>query len=245
MSKRKKCKGTTTATKGFGCNNELPIASTRNNINTYKHKFGLGLDCGCLSKWLDTPEGKEYMQSQLIPRAIKETQKQARQKHRAEKLKITDFSSKLQSALQETARIIDYGQPCLARQNIPAQFHGGHIITKGSNKQLSYNLHNIHRQGGTSNHTQKEDPLMWEGLRREYGLEYHDFVLGLKKLQTLKPTQHELKEAYEAVTKLNKKLRNRKNIYNTQERIEARNDINLLLGLYPEEYAIFKTPYYP
>lgn len=45
----KKCKGSGKA-KNYGCGVSLPF-SERNGLKTYKSKYGLGYDCGCIQKY--------------------------------------------------------------------------------------------------------------------------------------------------------------------------------------------------
>lgn len=122
--------------------------------------------------------------------------------------------------------------PCLATQKHARQIHGGHVLSRGSQPSIKYNLHNIHRQSAQSNHWQADDIKMREGLEREYGKEYLDFVLSLKQTRALKFTKPQYLAFYRIACDIVNDLRKQGKTFNTKERIEMRNKLNIKLGIY-------------
>jgi hypothetical protein len=66
----KKCKGSGKA-KDFGCGVPLPF-SERNGLKAYNAKYGLGINCGCFSKWLrNSEDGKKMIENAVSKGKIK------------------------------------------------------------------------------------------------------------------------------------------------------------------------------
>ena len=116
---------------------------------------------------------------------------------------------------------------------------GGHVFARKGNMNMRYNMHNIYAQSSQSNHYQADDYLMKEGVKREFGEAYLEFIISLKATPIMKYSNDELKEfSYKAsaiVKELKKDLRKRSNA----ERVELRNKYNLQLGIYPVEFLTF------
>jgi hypothetical protein len=224
----KKCKGIS-KTKGFGCGNE------------FKELSYSGLCQECLTNWmLETDLGQVYLKKQ-IEKGKKNYLKEKKQEEKKNKMDLVNWRSKLQTKIQEISRLIDLGQPCLARGYHADQIHGGHIFSKGSNTTMALNLHNIHRQSAQSNTFSNDDGLLRDGLVNEYGEEYFEFIKSIKKHKPLKYLNieyyHFYKEACE-VSNVFKKLG--KTFPNPEDRITARNEVNNLLGIYDQQYCEFK-----
>ena len=216
--KAKACKGINKAKDFEGCGKMV--------VN---RKYGLCFDC--FRDWLlNTTKGKETLKKSTL-KAKTEVKKEQRKETERVKAEITNWKDKLQKKVQEIARLIDYGLPCLARGN-SKQIHGGHILAKGGNSNCRFNLHNIHRQGAHSNHFQNDDGVLRDGLRNEYGSQYHNFVIGLK--QTPQPTFDNLdyKEFYRVACKCANELK-----ADLRQR-SLRNKINLEIGFI--QNSIFK-----
>lgn len=163
-------------------------------------------------------------------------------KKRIEGIKVENmevFKERLQTKIQEITRLIDKGMPCLATKVIPKQMHGGHVFARGGNSYMAMNLHNIHRQSAQSNHFQNDDGLMKEGLKKEYGEDYLEFVSNLRR--TPKPNLNNLEYAaiYKKACKVANKLLKLNQEYSLKKRIELRNEINLELGIYDSEYCVY------
>ena len=226
MKTEKKCKGHGKALHFEGCGKLV-------QTNTRRY----GLCPKCFFKWMtETTQGKIHYEKQFISKARKNMEKREKEKANELKNKLTDWPTKLVDKCQEIARLIDHGQPCLARGNHPKQMHGGHVFSKGSNPSMKFNLHNIHRQGAQSNHFQADDTLLREGLVREYGQEYFDFISGMRAMEPLKLSRDEYHEAYKRACEVANKYRRAGKTFTAKERMEERTKVNMTLGVYPLEY---------
>lgn len=224
----KKCKGTT-KTKGFGCGKS-------------SFKFQFGLCPTCLYEWATTNEnGKVWYQKTFLPKVQKKVEQSKKVEAKKKKDSITDFSKKLQDKVNEIVRLIDIGQPCLARGYHANQIHAGHVFSRGSSYTIRYNLHNIHRQSAQSNHFQNEDGLLREGLVNEYGQKYYDFISELRQCKALELSNLEFQQLYKKACKIALELKKEGKVFDKKERIEKRNEINNKLGIYPEEKSIFNN----
>lgn len=177
---------------------------------------------------------------QHVQKVRKEKEREAKVAHKKLESELTDWRAKLQTKNQEISRIIDKGLKCLARDYFAKQLHGGHIFAKGGNKSMALNLHNIHRQSAQSNHFQNDDGLLREGVIREYGQEYMDFISDLRRTPSLHYANWEYQAFYEHACKIANRLKKADNTYNLEERIQLRNEINLELGIYDKEYCVFE-----
>ena len=225
---KKECKGINKAFGYDGCG----------KLSDYR-KFGL---CPyCLYDWMTNSEnGKIYYLKQFKPKVNNQTKKRNKEKEKKDRDKITNYRNLLQTKIQLICRLIDIGLPCLARNYHPKQMHGGHVFAKGGNKTMALNLHNIHRQSAQSNKWQNDDGLLREGLQKEYGIEYFNFISELRRLKALKYSNIEYKEFYIIASKIALKLKKQGDTFSLIGRIDQRNKINIELGIYSKEYCIFK-----
>jgi len=173
--------------------------------------------------------------------AVEHANKAIERKKKAEtkvlKEKTTNWKNKLQTKVQEIARLIDKGLPCIARGN-SKQLHGGHVLPKKGNECARFNLHNIHRQGAHSNHFQNDDAVMREGIKREYGEEYLEFIMSLAKQPVPKLNELEYMEKYQIACKIANRLRKNASENCAVSRLILRSGLNLELGIYEEKYCI-------
>jgi hypothetical protein len=227
--KPKKCRGTGKAS-GHGCGSMQ-----------LRRKYGLGFECGCYQKWLiSTEEGKEVLNKASI-RGKKIQHKKSVAKKKEEKENNVDYSKKLQQKVQEIARLIDVGQPCLSKKIHAKQMHGGHVFSRGGNSNIRYNLHNIHRQSAQSNHFQNDDANFREGIKKEYGKDYLEYISSLRKTQIIKYTNSDFKEFYKKACMIANRLRKEGKVMSKIERLSTRDEINEELGIYKNtvEYNCF------
>lgn len=170
-------------------------------------------------------------------------EKEERKKRAEEKRKlrdnVTNWKNELQDEVNIIIRLIDKDLPCLAKGKYANQFHAGHIFSRGSNQTIRYNCHNIHRQSAQSNHFQNEDGLLREGLVKEYGQDYMDFISELRRTPKLEFNNEEFHELTLKARLISAKLKKADKVYNLNQRIELRNQINLELGIYQEEFCVF------
>lgn len=229
MSGNKKvCKGIGRA-KGFpGCGT---LSDNRQN----------GLCPVCLYSWMTETEAGRLWKIQVFdPRVDKAQKKESKRKEKELRDNLTDWRRKLQERVQEIARLIDIGQPCLALGYHAGQIHGGHVFSKGSNKTMSLNLHNIHRQSAQSNHSHNDDGLLREKLALEYGEGYLDFLSEMRACEALKYTNLEYMKFYRTANDIANLLKKEGKTYTVVGRTELRNEINLSLGIYPEKYCVYE-----
>jgi len=151
---------------------------------------------------------------------------------------VTNWKSELQTEINKIVRLIDKGLLCLAK-NKGGQIHAGHIFARGGNQYIRYNLHNIHRQNAQSNHFQNDDGLLREGLAKEYGQDYMTFVGELRRTPKLQYKSYEYQNFTLHARKIVLRLTKLDKEYSLANRIELRNQINLELGIYQEEYCVF------
>jgi len=223
MIQEKICKGVG-ITSGYGCGKM---------VNVCNRKYGLGKMC-CYPSWLlESENGKIKMQ-----KAILKASKPKFDKVKA-KENTTDWNKKLQSKINEIVRLIDKDQPCLAKGIHAKQMHAGHVFSRGSNPMLRFNLHNIHRQSAQSNHFQNEDGLFREGIVKEYGYTYFNFISELRKIKDLKITTDEYIEYYRNASRICLYLKKENKIYDIYMRFHLRNSINLSLGIYSYSNCTF------
>lgn len=231
MLQEKICRGQDKARSISGCGHLVKVE--------YR-KYGL---CpSCFSDFLNTDIGKPLLRSS-IKRGQQKIQAEAETSLKTQKKALreatTNWKKKLQDEVQLIARLIDAQLPCLAR-GIFGKMAGGHVFSKGGHAQMRFSLHNIHRQCFMSNGKQSDDGLMREKLAEEYGSDYADFVSGLRKYDVPKLKDWEYQQIYYTARKISNRLNKEAKVYSLEERIEKRNEVNLLLGIYTPEQSIFK-----
>lgn len=174
----------------------------------------------------------------LLPKVMdkvkSENKKAAARELKALKVKVTDWRKKLQLKLQEIARLIDYGQPCLAKGTTTGQLQGGHINSRGGHSNIALNLHNIHRQSAQSNHWQSDDRLMHEGVKREYGIEYYNELQSLLGFQMPKYTADDWMKMYRTACSISNELKKNLKVNDTAARIDLRTRFNKMIGIYTQ-----------
>lgn len=180
---------------------------------------------------------------QVVDKNRLDKEKERRRKNAEEKKKmrdnITNWKNELQDEVNLIVRLLDKDLACLAKGIYANQFHAGHIFSRGSNQTIRYNLHNIHRQSAQSNHFQNEDGLLREGLVNEYGQDYMEFISALRRTPKLEYSNQEFHELTLKARKISSKLTKLDDVYSLNKRIELRNQINLELGIYQEEFCVF------
>lgn len=236
MIKEKPCKGQDEAIEFKGCGVMIPVE--------YR-KFGLGRNC-CYKKWLnDTEAGQLYMDRamRIAKKTVEQTKvkavKEEKVKTKKQKNEFKDWGAELQEKINLITRLIDKDLLCLAR-GYGGQMHAGHVYARGGNQTMRYHLHNIHRQCAQSNHFQNDDGLLREGVVREYGQEYMDYIAGLRAIPSLNYSNWEYHEFYKKASKIVLKLKKLDANYTLKERVKLRSDINVEMGIYPEEWCNFQ-----
>jgi hypothetical protein len=216
----KKCKGISQCKSVEGCGKE-----------SLKRTFGL---CpSCLWDWATNNEnGKVWKEKNFLPKFKKTLIKNEKIKNKELKENLTNWRVKLQTKIQEIARFIDIGLPCLALGYHAGQIQGGHIFSKGSNTTIALNLHNIHRQSAQSNHSHNDDGLLRDRLSEEYGEGYLNFLKSLKMIPSLHYTNSDYMYFYKVACEISNDLKKKGRNFDLKGRIETRNAINIALGIY-------------
>lgn len=228
-----KCKSTHKLTIGLGCGKE-----------SKERMYGLCMDCK--TKWiLETSEGDQWLSKMLESNKNKHEKEQAkleRDEKQRKKDELIDWSKKLQDKVNQIVRLIDAGLPCLARNYHANQYHAGHVFARGGNQTIRFNLANIHRQSAQSNKWLNDDGALREGVVREYGQEYMDFISNLRQTPSLEYMNHEYKEFFQLARTIFLDMKKKGMRFpNPIDRIKARNEVNIMLGIYTEEFNVFKS----
>jgi len=200
---------------------------------TYKRTNGL---CdSCLYDFYTTDERGKIIfakrKIQVVSKREKETKKELKEK-------TTNWKERLQDNVNKIVRLIDKDLLCLAR-NQRGKINAGHVFARGGNQTIRYNLHNIHRQSAQSNHWQNDDGLLREGIIKEYGSNYMDFIASLRQTPQIKYNDKEYKDIALKASKIALRLKKLDLNYSLTERIELRNKINLELGIYEPIYCTY------
>ena len=192
-----------------------------------------------------TPEckaaGKEFQLNARIRSALKKVRNDEKEKFAAMKDNVTDYKKFLQDDVQKIAKLIDYGsKPLHQTPQDNGGIQGGHVYSKKNHEQMRFNLHNIFAQGSKSNMALIYDEEFKDGLIKEYGIEYFEFIKSLKQQPLPKIKQNEYKEYHFKALAIIKRLELTFTYYSKNERLQLRNAINEELGIYPEQYTQFK-----
>ena len=231
--KKKKCNGNYRVNKYAGCGKMFDSRTL---------KFGL---CrSCLFDWsYNTDEGKIWFEKQkpISENIIAKENNKSKQESLIKLMKPDQYrATYLQPKINEIARLIDYGQPCIVRGVSNVKMDGGHFFSVNSNRTISLNLHNIHQQSNDSNKWEGGCPDYRLGIVNTYGKEYAEFIDSLKQTPLIKLKTYEMIELNKKATEIIKDLKkDLKPIERPEGRILERNRINCLLDIYPDKYLVF------
>ncbi len=231
-TKKSVCRGVGKAKGHEGC-----------GTNTEYRRYGLCLFGNkCFQKWATTTDaGAEYIKKVSIQskKNVKKTKTKEKQDTKI-KLLSTDGYRKLyiQPKINQIARLIDFGQPCIATNTKNGKMNGGHRISTGSNRTLTYNLHNIFMQSEHSNKYKGGDDRRFDvGVIETYGQDYFSFLQSLKTCPPIKLNKQFLISLNDRLKDIKKNIKVFKRT--PQQRIEERNRINTELGIYSKEFGVF------
>jgi len=223
-TKPKPCKGRNDA-KDFGCNKVYTLNS-----------FHKGLCSTCWIDWLlNTSKGAQHRQKATIKavKIVSYNAKVCKTENLRKIMSVDGFRSKvLQPLINEIARIIDYGQPCIATGTINGKMNGGHYKSVGAHRNMSLNLHNIHIQSFQSNHFKSGDEINYRnGLINIYGENYLNEIENLIKI-TCKFSKIELEQAFINAKIVKIELKKNLEVRSAAERIALRSYCNAEIGLF-------------
>ena len=143
--------------------------------------------------------------------------------------------AQLLQLVQHIARLIDKDVHCIDCDRTEAhRWDGGHFVSKGSNKAISLNLHNIFKQNGwCNNQGQTSNEAFLIGVKKMYGNEYGEYVDSLTALFPyigLKAPDYPQKIT-EAL-KIVRELKSKDETYTPKQRIKLRTKYNKRIGIY-------------
>ena len=174
---------------------------------------------------------------------LKEKKEAKEWSDRKKKMSFDNYSSDgyrskvIQPLVNEIARLIDFGLPCISSGTI-GKPQGGHYISTGANNSISLNLHNIHIQSYHSNVELSGDEARYRlGLIKWYGNDYFEFIEGLRHIKGIDLSKQRLSELKPLITQIRNDLKRESKKYSPQERIELRNEVNEKIGIYSEIFT--------
>jgi hypothetical protein len=193
-------------------------------------------------KWINKSHQIAWENNTPEGRAEKELKRVARLNRFRESISVKKeiphhkgLDQQLQDLVNSIAKIIDYGQPCIAtgvtfRHGDKAT--AGHYISVGANETIRYHLHNIHTQSFVSNGFNGGDPEGYKkGIVKAYGEEYLNYLESLKGTPVIKMTGDDILDKIASAKKIIQQLPARK-VYTKEARILLRDTLNLRLGIY-------------
>lgn len=189
------------------------------------------------------PCALEFAKQKNYEKEVKKAKARKRQ-HKIEEMTKDKYRAvKIQPLINKIARLIDYGQVCIASRVDKGKMAGGHYHAVGHNRTLSLNLHNIHIQSYHSNGPQGGQHIKYRhGLIEEYGNEYTDFIdMHLCQCPSNLWTKNDLMKLRPGLLGTIKQLEADQTKRTPLERITLRNQINEQIKLYPKEFSIFSV----
>lgn len=185
--KNKVCKGTGKA-KGFdGCGEPLPY-SERNNIKSYKAKFGLGIVCGCYSKWLtSTNEGKNEIKKATLKATKQRREYEAFEKEEKERKSLSILLNNTKIACHTYIKERDKGKPCIScGEPYRSDFQAGHGFKSELFSTLRFNEFNINGQCvGCNIHKDGNESAYMSRLPERIGQDNFNELLHLSKMDKI------------------------------------------------------------
>lgn len=178
-----------------------------------------------------------YLQEYNSEKAVKKRFKELKKEVRKNKKTVYQY---LQDEVNTIARIIDQGVECHScdKKGNSYVMHGGHVVSRGSNQTLRYNLLVIWAQCSQCNtHKHGNERAFVLKLEKIYGKELVDEINGLAaQYPSIHLNKVEAKEKLSLARKIVYELKKRgPMIYPPKMRVEMRKEINKTLGIYHEE----------
>jgi len=193
-------------------------------------------DCGkeiCRDKFVKETLEKAKKKREKDAKKEQLTQRKNRKIEKDNIKTLGQWKNTLQPLINQIARLIDYGQPCIATGSYVGKMNGGHCIAVGANSTLRYNLHNIHIQSEHSNSYKGGDSIRYkQGIEKVYGKDYLEFIESLHALPEINLSIINIQQVMPIVRTIIKELKDREQIYNPEERMELREQLNERIGIY-------------
>lgn len=163
----------------------------------------------------------------------KTDQRKETDKKKVDLMSIDEYrAKKVQPLINEIARLIDYGQPCIATGTF-GKMSGGHYFAVGHNRTTALNLHNIHVQSYHSNSANGGDNIRYrDGIIKTYGIAYMERIEALKQLKPLHLNKEDLKQVKDIAMEIVTYMRKNPKVLTPDERIDLRDRVNESLNIY-------------
>ncbi len=148
MKPEKPCKGSGKA-KGYGCGVLVPVQL----YNSANRKYGLGISCGCFSKWCrETEEGKALEKKHTLKATKPRRELQAAKVQDKDRKKLGRKIQDTQDLFNKYIRLRDKGKPCIS-EGIPykSDFEAGHCFPVSTYAGLRFDFDNCHGQSVLGN----------------------------------------------------------------------------------------------
>lgn len=180
-------------------------------------------------------EKEECKRQSILNKAMKQVEKdrEERKKKQKDKDQVERHklgvakSDTLQTYINQIVKLLDEGQPCLARPNdFNTKMEAGHVFPRSNSAMgIRYNVWNIHMQGNYSNHGQRDDALMREGLVKRHGISRLEYLYEMKKkYPVLKEIDFDRQKAMDNARVIIKELKKGLRL--------TRDEINERIGIY-------------
>jgi hypothetical protein len=150
---------------------------------------------------------------------------------------VKENKKELQNSINKLSRMIDEhfeNNTCidcgLPLDKEKHQIDGCHLIARGGNSTLRYNLHNLHSGHNHCNfYNPKHEGNYKEGLIKRYGIDYLNMIEGLQiKYKEIHLSNLEIAEKLKTVRVLVRTF----NTYTFKSSVDARNIFNIIIGIY-------------
>jgi len=176
----------------------------------------------------------QYAREKVKAKQTKDWQKEKKVLKTALKTK-SDYERDLQKEVNTIVRLIDKGFVCISTgKPLNDKFDAGHFYSRGANATLRFNLFNIYAQSVYANQYLSGDQTNFiAGLRKYYGNDHAEYVLGLKaNNKPLKLTPLEIEQKTSIARSVVKWLKLQDKTYDAKQRIDLRKEFNNKLGIY-------------
>ena len=107
--------------------------------------------------------------------------KERKEKGKIEVKTIAHWKKDLQDVVNWIVKQIDKDLPCISHPELKGflRYDAGHYFTVKAHSDIRFNVHNIHKQNSQSNERNGGDGNYVLGIKKRYGNEYLEMMLGL------------------------------------------------------------------
>ena len=200
MATPKKCKN---------CKADLPYVK-RNNIKSYKAKFGYGFECGCYAEWLYTSEeGKAMIEKATIKATKPRKEMETAVREDVQRKRLPVVLKQTQKVFNEYIRLRDKDQYCISSGfPLGAQYDAGHCYSVKQFSGLRFNEYNVHAQSVGDNRFNEGNVEQYIlNLESRIGSEQADILKELAVQEKRNPKKWTIEEVLEIKKEYQTKLK--------------------------------------